>query len=458
MRHHQGLVADIFCGGGGASTGIRAALGYSPHLAVNHDEEAIALHEANHADTHHVCGNVWDTDPVGAANGREVDLLWASPDCTFFSRARGGQPFRDPDKATGRRALADVVVRWAQKVKPSVILMECVEELQHWGPLDAEGRPIPAFKGALYRRWVADMRAAGYAVEWRVLLACDYGAPTTRKRLYVIARCDGDPIIWPSPTHGRGLLPYRTAAECIDWSLPVPSIFDRKKPLVDNTLARIARGIYKFVFGTSAPFVVPMGQVLGAPSLIQTGYGEREGQAPRVLDLHQPLTTVVAGGVKHALAVAFMAKHFGGKGTPCGSMTLPLSTVTTKDHHALVTASLSGMDRRREVRAFLTQYNGTSIGQGLQLPLGTITTKDRFGLVYVDGTAYEIFDIGMRMLTPRELYRAQGFPEAYIIDRGADGRALTGTAQVRMCGNSVCPPVAEAIVRANVQRRKVVAA
>jgi DNA (cytosine-5)-methyltransferase 1 len=445
----NGLIVDLFAGGGGASTGIKMATGRSPDVAINHDAEAVSMHAANHPETEHICGDVWHQKPMTVTGGRPVSFLWASPDCTHHSRARGGKPHRDPDQAKNRRALADVVVTWAKDVRPTVLGLENVAEFCDWGPLGTDGKPDKAQAGLEFRRWVGELRALGYEVEWRELRACDYGAPTSRNRLYLGARCDRSPIVWPSPTHGRGLLPYRTAAECIDWTIPVPSIFDRKKPLVDNTLARIARGIDKFVFGTSNPFVVPMGPALGAPTLIQTGYGEREGQAPRILDLHQPLTTVVAGGVKHALAVAFMAKHFGGNGTPGGSLALPMSTVTTKDHHALVTASLSGLDRRREVRAFLTQYNGTSIGQGLQLPLGTITTKDRFGLVYVDGTAYEIFDIGMRMLTPRELYRAQGFPESYIIDRGADGRPLTGTAQVRMCGNSVCPPVAEAIVRAN---------
>lgn len=447
------MIVDNFAGGGGASTGIELALGVSPDIAVNHDPEALTMHAANHPATQHLCGDVWDVDPVAVCKGQPVDLAWFSPDCTHHSKAKGSKP-----RNAKRRGLAWVVVRWARAVRPRVIALENVEEFADWGPLDNDGMPNKDKMGFTFRRWVGTLRAAGYVVEWKELRACDYGAPTTRKRLFVVARCDGLPIVWPRPTHGPGTgKPWRTAAECIDWTIPTPSIFGRKKPLADKTLARIARGIRKFVLESSRPFIVPTPHGLTAPTMVQTGYGERDGQAPRILDLAQPLGTVVAGGAKHALVSAFIAKHFGGAGTPGSSLTLPLGTVTTQDHNALVTASL-GHDRRAEVRAFLTAFYGTSTGQPAQMPLGTVTTHDRFGLVTVEGHAYEIVDIGMRMLSPRELFRAQGFPDSYIIDPKHDGKPLTQTAQIRMCGNSVCPPIAAAIVRANVGDAQTVAA
>jgi DNA (cytosine-5)-methyltransferase 1 len=505
------LIVDLFAGGGGASLAIETALGRSPDIAVNHDPEAVAMHAANHPATRHLCGDVWDVRPRQVCDGRPVELLWASPDCTFHSKARGGKPFRDPKSAVGRRGLAWVVTRWARDVRPRVICLENVEEFEDWGPLGEDGRPDPARRGLTFRRWVGTLKAAGYAVEWRELRACDYGAPTSRKRLFLVARSDGLPIVWPLPTHGPGRIPYRTAAECIDWSIPCPSIFGRRKPLAEKTLRRIARGIRRFVLDAADPFIIPtthggddrvhsirdplrtitsahrgehaivaptlvknmtnnVGQrtdaplstiltgnhhYLVAPTMVQTGYGEREGQAPRVLDLHKPLTTVVADGQKHALVSAFLAKHFGGHEGPGSSLSLPFGTVTCRDHHAIVTASVQG-DRRGEVRAFLTKYYGTSDGQQAQLPLGTVTTRDRFGIVIVRGEAYEISDIGMRMLQPRELFRAQGFPDSYVID--PPDSPLSKTAQVRMCGNSVSPPPAVAILKANLAREEVVAA
>jgi DNA (cytosine-5)-methyltransferase 1 len=266
LRLHDELVVDNFAGGGGASLGIEWALGRSPDIAVNHDPEAIAMHEANHPNTRHICGNVWDVNPKGVTNGRRVGLAWFSPDCTFHSKARGAKPFRDPKSAKGRRGLAWVVTRWARAVKPRVCVVENVEELQDWGPLDANGRPDPERAGLTFRRWVGQLRACGYEVEWRELRACDFGAPTIRKRLFVIARCDGKPIVWPEPTHGPGRAkPWRTAAECIEWSLPCPSIFltreegkaiGVKRPLVEKTLARIARGVRRFVLEAPTPFIV----------------------------------------------------------------------------------------------------------------------------------------------------------------------------------------------------------
>jgi DNA (cytosine-5)-methyltransferase 1 len=491
------IIVDNFAGGGGASTGIEMALGRSPDIAVNHDPEAVAMHAANHPVTRHFCESVWTVDPVEACGGRPVGLAWFSPDCTFHSRARGGKPFRDRDSAKRRRGLAWVVTRWARAVRPRVICLENVAEFEDWGPLLDDGTPCPERRGLTFRRWVAQLQNLGYAVEWRELRACDYGAPTTRKRLFLVARCDGAPIVWPEPTHaqrgGLWVKPWRTAAECIEWSIPCPSIFDRARPLAENTLRRIARGIRRYVIEAAEPFVVPVTHAgdarahsireplrtitaaprgehaLVAPTLIQTGYGEREGQAPRALDLHHPLGTLVAGGVKHALVAAFLAKHYGGHEGSGSPARAPFDTVTARDHHALVTSHLvklrgectgsaaneplptitAGGTHLGEVRAFLLKYYGTDGDPKLRDPLHTITTHDRFGLVTVAGVDYQIADIGMRMLTPRELFRAQGFPDSYRIEIAVEGKPLSKEAQVRMCGNSVPPHLAAAVVRAN---------
>jgi DNA (cytosine-5)-methyltransferase 1 len=414
-------------------------------------------------------------------------LLWASPDCKHFSKAKGGKPV-----SKKIRGLAWVVVKWARLVRPRIICLENVEEFQTWGPLTDAGLPCPDRKGKTFQRWVAQLRNLGYAVEWRELRACDYGAPTIRKRLFLVARCDGQPIQWPAPTHGKGLKPYRTAAECINWSLPCPSIFERERPLAEATLRRIAHGIKRYVIDAAKPFIVPVTHqgdnrvqaideplrtvtsarrgefALAVPTMIQTGYGERPGQSPRVPGLDKPLCTCV-DGQKHALVAAFLAKHYGGHETPGTPLHKPCSTVTTQDHHHLVTSNLAKLRgtsnsaaadaplgtvsaqgfHHAEVRALLLKYYGTDQDPQLREPLHTVTTKDRFGLVTVHGEDYFIADIGMRMLQPRELYRAQGFPDSYAIDRGADGRVLSKAAQVRMCGNSVCPPLARAIVEAN---------
>ncbi len=424
----MGIIVDSFAGGGGASLGIFLALGRHPDIAINHDREAIAMHAANHPTTRHLCGDVWDINPRQTIGDEQVDLLWASPDCTHHSKAKGGKPLDNK-----RRGLADVVVRWARDVHPRVICLENVEEWKDWGPLDENNRPDPLQKGLTFRRWLADLKAAGYEVEMRELRACDYGAPTTRKRLFVIARCDGQPVVWPEPTHGPGRpLPHRTAAECIDFALPCPSIFERKRPLAEPTMRRIGRGLRRFVLECDTPFIV--GNI--APTLVQTGYGERPGQAPRSLDINAPIGTVVACGAKHALVAAFLAKHYGGHEGSGSDLRQPMATITTKDHHALV-------------RAFLVKYYGTSDAQPLTAPLATVTTVDRFALVKVEGESYRIADIGMRMLAPRELYRAQGFPDSYVIELEVDGKPLTKGSQIRMCGNSVSPPMGAAIVRAN---------
>jgi len=503
---HGELIVDLFAGGGGASCGIEMATGRQVDVAINHDRHAVAMHERNHPQTRHLKADVFEVDPREATEGRPVGLLWASPDCTFFSKARGGKPIRNPEKR--RRSLAWVVTRWAGQVRPRVIILENVEEFTGWGPLVARrdrktGRvvkqdgdvaapgeivpvddqqllPCPERQGERFRGWVRSLEAHGYRVEWREIRACDYGAPTIRKRLFLIARCDGEPIIWPEPSHGPGTgRTYRTAAECIDWSEPMCSIFATRdearewgraykgrgtprRPLADATMRRIARGVMRYVVQAGEPFVVNLAQHAGAnafglvaPTLAQTGYGERKGQAPRSLNLQEPLGTIVGGGAKHALVAAYLAKHFTGvDGAP---LDVPAPTVTTVDHNSLVATSLTtdpgaleGTHARR-IYAFLQTYYGEGIGQSPRDPLRTITTKDRVSLVVVEvaGQPYVITDIAMRMLQPRELYNAQGFPPDYVIDRGATGKRLTKTAQVRMVGNSVPPPVVASLVRTN---------
>lgn len=610
------IIVDNFAGGGGASTGIELAIGRSVDIAINHDPNAIAMHTTNHPDTLHYCESVFDVDPVASTAGRPVGLAWFSPDCRHFSKAKGSKPVEKDI-----RALAWIVIRWALAVRPRVMMLENVEEFKTWGPLivSADGgmRPDPeragetfeafcgmlsggipaahpalaecceflgiAADGVLAQQLVAGL---GYAVDHRELRACDYGAPTIRKRFFMVMRCDGVPVTWPEPTHGDPktpavqsgkLAPWRTAAECIDWSIPAQSIFDRKKPLAENTLKRIARGIQRFVIDSASPFIVKCnhttskgkydcfrGQALAEPlqtitkthgyaiatpvmaplfagtggsefqmrprpvnkpfftlltqnrtnviapvlaplivrqfgasighradetsatitaggggksqlvstTLIQMGYGERPGQEPRVPGLHKPLGTVVAGGGKFGLVAANLVKHFGGNYQGAGvALDEPAHTVTTTDHHGLVTSHLvmlrgtcrdgrvvdapapgltagglhvgnvettlatEGYDQQRAAQtlAFLHEYCGA----------------DADGLVTVDGVVYRIVDIGMRMLQPAELYRAQGFPEWYIIDHDFRGVKYAKDKQVARCGNAVPPPFSEALVRAN---------
>lgn len=475
-----GLIVDLFAGGGGASLGIEMALGRSVDIAINHSRAAVAMHERNHPRTRHYCEDVFAVDPREAVGRRKVDLLWASPDCTHHSRAKGGKP-----RERKRRALAAVVLRWAAMVRPRLILLENVEEFASWGPLDDEGYPIRELAGRYFDAWVADLELQGYTVERRLLVAADYGAPTTRRRLFLVARRDGAPIVWPEPTHGAGrALPWRAAAaEVIDWSLPCPSIFERSKPLAEATMRRIARGIRRYVLEAAEPFIVPVthprdarvhrlseplrtvtcaprGEMaLVSPALIQTSYGERKGQAPRTLDIHKPLGTVVASGQKHALVAAFLAKHYGGNEGPGTDLRRAVDTITTQDHHSLVAAHLTptvtaGGEHIAEVRAFLVKYYGTAAGADVREPLDTVTTRDRFGLVTVGGEDYAIADIGMRMLQPHELFAAQGFPADYDLLEGE----LTKTERIELCGNSVCPPVAAALVRAQFGIAQAVAA
>ena len=732
-RDGLGLVIDNFAGGGGASTGIEQALGRAIDVAINHDGEAIAMHRANHPATRHYCQSVWAADPervVAENGGGPVALAWFSPDCKHFSKAKGGKPVEK-----NIRDLAWVVVLWAQRVKPRVIMLENVEEFKTWGPLLEDGKPCPVNKGLEYRRWMKELKKAGYRVEDRELRACDYGAPTSRKRLFVIARSDGEPIVWPAPTHGKPgspgvgsgqLQPWRTAAEIIDWSIPCPSIFERKKPLKDATCRRIAHGIMRFVVNSPKPFIVPVCHTRSAPSarsgdeplqtvttakggelavvepflaplthhgpasrlysltapiptvtgahrgeialvapvfartahgerdasgkkrgkgdhgpeetfptvlssqdsalisctivgcggrrgqsgpvdprgpypvttakadaclvaatlvkanfgsnpaqavtvplhtittqgnrfgllsatLIQAGYGEREGQAPRVLDLAMPLGTIVAGGIKHSIACASLisvdntstraGRYFplgdpvrtitssgGGYATvaaflhkyrpnspgadlgePAPTITAnsfikrpggappislvcahmeqantgvighamgePVSTIVQKGCTQRLVASslvkLRGTSAHgqpadeplhtisaqgthfAEVAAFLVKYYGAhQHGQGVDRPLDAVTAKARFGLITVtiDGEEYVIADIGMRMLSARELARAQGFPANYVLEPIVNGKPLTKTAQIRMIGNSVCPPLSCALVGANLGR------
>lgn len=350
-----GLIVDLFAGGGGASAGIEAALGRPVDIAINHDRVALAVHKANHPRTRHLEADIWEVRPREATGGRPVDLLWASPDCTHFSVAKGGVP-----RCQNIRSLAWIVVRWARDVRPRVICLENVREFQGWGPLGADGRPDKARMGQTFNRWRAQLVRLGYQVDYRVLDASLYGAPTRRRRLFLVARCDGQPIRWPKPTHGPGLLPLHTAAECIDWSLPCPSIFDRKRPLAEKTLWRIAQGLRRFVLETPAPFIV------------QVAHG---GAHARTEDAQQPLTTVTATQRAHAMVAPLLATidQQGTGSTASTAPNSPLPTTTTKNRHAVVAPVLTryhGGDERRATRP-----------EGLETPLTTQDTANRFGLI-----------------------------------------------------------------------------
>lgn len=442
------IIVDNFAGGGGASTGIELATGRSVDIAINHDPEAIKMHRANHPSTEHYCESVWDVDPIKACRGRKVGLAWFSPDCKHFSKAKGGKP---KDKTI--RGLAWVALRWAALVRPRVIMLENVEEFKTWGPLNRSHRPIKKKVGTTFDKFVTQLKYLGYDVEFNELVACDYGAPTKRKRFFMIARCDGNPIIWPQPTHGErdseevlnGLLkPYVAAHECIDFTLPCPSIFDTSeeikekyglravRPLAEKTLNRIARGIQKFVIDNSEPFIVTSGYNI-APCLIQY-HSETTKDSVRGQDLQDPIMTV-DGSNRYGLVTSFLSKFYK---TGIGQdIREPLHTVTTSAGHF------------GEVRAFLIKYYGQGTGQKIEEPLDTVTSNDRFGLVTIQGVDYQIVDIGLRMLEPRELYNAQGFPQDYIIEKDDQGKQYSRTEQVKRCGNAVPPPFAEALVKAN---------
>lgn len=605
------IVVDFFCGGGGAGTGLEMGLGRAVNVAKNHSPAAISMHTVNHPGAVHYTTDVFDGDPDTECGGKAVGWFHMSPDCTHHSQAAGGQP-----RKREIRNLSWIGLKWAGKKKPRVISLENVKQILQWGPLVAKrdkatGRvlklggsvaapgevvpvhqqflvPDPARRGRTWAVFVAELQRLGYAVEWRVIKACDLGAPTSRERLFMIARCDGQPIVWPEPTHAKnpakGQKKWRTAAECIDWTIPSKSIFDRPKPLAPATLRRIAKGMKKFVLNAADPFIVPIANWSGdsvqsaheplrtvtswprggsfamaspiiapathqgsdrindpsaplptvtcanrgeltliSPTLIQTGYGERTGQEPRVPGIDQPLGTVVAGGVKHAIAgavlvgtggpeysgkpapidqptgtlmtqnhrsvvTALMAQMNGGFNTTAAkSIEAPMTTVTNSgsqqllvtanllhlrgncdakdcaeplhtvsaagNHHGVVEYTLSPEHEEGALRvaAFLISYYGTENVSAAGDPTPTITTKDRLGLVTVTikGTPYVIVDICLRMLQPSELYKAQGFPDDYIISHGADGKPFTKTQQVHMCGNSVSPPPMAALAQAN---------
>ncbi|RLL17264.1 DNA cytosine methyltransferase [Acinetobacter chengduensis] len=465
------LIVDNFAGGGGTSTGLEQAFGRPVDIAINHDPKALAMHRINHPETEHYCESVWDVDPSEITGNQPVGLVWLSPDCKHFSKAKGGKPVEKKI-----RGLAWIALRWAAKTRPRVIMLENVEEFKTWGRVAEDGKPCPKHKGETFRSFVKALRYQGYTVEWRVLRACDYGAPTIRKRFFLIARRDGLPISWPIATHGdpkdkavqKGLLkPYRTAAECIDWSIECPSIFDRKRPLVDATLKRIFNGLDKFLFNCLDPFVVD-GAVV--PVLTECA----NATSPRTMATNEPLRTICAQvkGGHHALISAHIAKNY--TGVIGSSVNEPVHTVTAKDHNSLVVSHLSklrnncvgqsikepmhtitaGGGHFAEVRAFLTAFYGNEKnGNSLYEPLRTIPTRDRFGLVTINNQAYQVIDIGFRMLQPVELFRAQGFPENYIFEKGLDENGqeirLTKTEQTRMVGNSVCPQLSRALVQAN---------
>ena len=572
------LIVDNFAGGGGASTGIELATGYSVDIAINHDPEAIKMHKANHPNTEHYCENVWSVDTVKACNGHPVGLAWFSPDCKHFSKAKGGKP-----KDKNIRGLAWVACRWAGLVRPRVIMLENVEEFKTWGPLNRRHHPIKSKQGKTFEKFVKQLTDLGYEVEFKELIAADYGAPTMRKRFFMIARCDGKPIVWPEPTHApadseavkKGFLkPYVGAYTQLDFSLPCPSIFDTSeeikekygiravRPLAQKTMDRIARGLKKFVLDNPEPFIIqcnhggerrpndirePMPTITGKhgygivePYMVQIG--QTGFTKDRSKDVREPLTTIVSknehclieptlapymgtnttnhpggncrdpihtittgnqqclisptliqyhsetskDGVRgqtiedpimtvdssnrYGLVTSFLHKYYDGGYKGAGeTVRNPLPTVTAWDHNSVVTANLiqmnnhcDGKDIRQplptitagdghfgEVRAFLIKYYGQGTGQDIKDPLDTVTAQDRFGLVTINGTDYQIVDIGLRMLEPKELYGCQGFPDDYIIDHDYTGKTYPRSEQVRRCGNAVCPPIPAALVRAN---------
>lgn len=455
----MGLIVDNFAGGGGASTGIEMAMGRPVDIAINHDPAAIAMHKINHPNTKHYCEDVWTVDPLEATKGQPVDLAWFSPDCKHFSKAKGSKPV---DKNI--RGLAWVAVKWAKLVRPAVIILENVEEFKTWGPI-IDGQPDPAKRGETFGQFTRALQRFGYQVEYRELKACDYGAPTSRKRFFLIARCDGLPIVWPEPTHGEpdrlevraGMMqPWHTAAEIIDWSIPDKSIFNRRKSLCEATIIRIARGLEKFVINDPKPFIInykfdnapesvqkPLSTITSVNShYVVTPYLAQYhsyDDSARGLSLDRPLLTLDASN-RYALITPYMMHYYG---TSIGaSVKSPVGTITANGQHIA------------KVQAFLIKYYGTGDGQRLTEPLATIVSKDRFGLVMLYGEPYQLIDIGMRMLSPRELFDAQGFPADYIIDHDAAGNPYPKSQQVAKVGNSVVPLLACALVRSNVTENK----
>ena len=571
------LFVDNFAGGGGASTGIELATGYSVDIAINHDPEAIKMHKANHPNTKHYCENVWAVDPVKACGGHPVGLAWFSPDCKHFSKAKGGKP-----KDKNIRGLAWVACRWAGLVRPNVIMLENVEEFKTWGPLNRRHHPIKSKQGKTFEKFVQQLTNLGYEVEFRELVAADYGAPTMRKRFFMIARCDGKPIVWPEPTHGpadseevkAGLLkPYVGAYTQIDFNRPCPSIFDTSeeikekygiravRPLAPKTMERIAKGMKKFVLDNPEPFVIqcnhagerkpqdikePMPTITGkhgfgiiepvlAPVIDKAYGGNYQGSGSNVGEPIDTITTVDHNRLVEAILTPYMGTNT--TNHPGGNCKNPIHTITTGNQQCLISPTLiqyhsettqkgvrgqtikapiltvdgsnryglvqsflkqctdekkkeiptakdslktnsddllqsscliqmnnhcdgknikdpiptitAGDGHFGEVRAFLIKYYGQGTGQSVKDPLDTVTSRDRFGLVTIKGVDYQIVDIGLRMLEPRELYGCQGFPDDYIIDHDYTGKTYPRSEQVRRCGNAVCPPIPAALVKAN---------
>ena len=498
---HGELIVDNFAGGGGASTGIEMATGYSVDIAINHDPKAIQMHKTNHPRTKHYCEDVWQVDPIAACKGNPVGLAWFSPDCKHFSTAKGGKP-----KDKNIRGLAWVACRWAGLVRPRVIMLENVEEFRTWGPLNRRHHPVKNKQGKTFERFVRQLEELGYEVQFKELVAADYGAPTMRKRFFMIARCDGKSIIWPEPTHApadseevkAGLLkPYVGAYTQLDFGLPCPSIFDTSeeikekygiravRPLAPKTMERIARGLKKFVIDNPEPFIIqckfnndaqdikkPLGTIttIGSHLLVEPYLSvNRENHFGS--DMREPIHTVTSNNQHMLMTPTLIQYHSETAQGEVRGQTIkePIMTVDGSNRYGLVTSFLSkfykmciGQDEREplhtvttsaghfgEVRAFLIKYYGDATGQDIEQPLDTVTTKDRFGLVTIEGVDYQIVDIGLRMLEPRELYGCQGFPEDYIIDHDYTGKTYPRTEQVRRCGNAVCPPIPAALVRAN---------
>lgn len=479
MAKLREIVVDNFAGGGGASTGIEIAMGRSVDVAINHDPAAIAMHRANHPTTKHYTEDVWKVDPVEACDGHPVALAWFSPDCKHFSKAKGGKPV-----SKKIRGLAWVAVKWAKQVKPRVIMLENVEEFMDWGRLDENNMPDPQHKGETFRRFVGQLERLGYVVQWRLLRACDYGAPTTRQRFFLIARCDGENIVWPDGDYAdpNGIevsagmkKPWKPVADVLDFDLPCPSIFDSSeeiyekygiravRPLSEKTMRRIFRGLKKFVIDNPNPYIVKG----NAFNLIQY-HDEQKSDNVRGQEISEPVRTLDSSN-RYGLVSAFLNEYYT-RDDANQPVDVPSHTVTAKDRSALCTAYItqfnnhcsgSGLNEPigtmtaksnhfGEVMAFLIKYY--SSGQNVEpvdKPLGTITSHDRMGLVTIHGEQYRIEDIGLRMLTPRELFDAQGFPHNYIIDVDADGKEYPRSEQVARCGNAVCPPIPTALVRAN---------
>ena len=503
----QEIVVDNFAGGGGASTGIELASGRTVAIAINHDPDAILMHKTNHPYTEHLQASVWDVDPVAVCRGRPVGLAWFSPDCKHFSKAKGAALV---DRNI--RGLAWIVLRWAALVRPRVIMLENVEEFQTWGPV-RKGKPVKSKAGQTFRKWKQQLEDLGYVIEHRELVAADYGAPTTRKRFVLVARCDGKPIRWPERTHAPRdseevksgkCLPWRSAAEIIDWAIPGYSIFESKqeimerygvkvvRPLADNTMRRVIRGVDKFTIRSGKPVIVecthggdghtrsvdePVNTLTGkytggvcATSLIQ--YHTEQTENVRAAGLGAPINTVDASN-RYGLTCANLVEYYG-NGVPL-DLSEPMHTVTAHDREAMTAAHI-------------VEFKGQDIGQDLTAPLRTITASagefaecravlakagdrrlghwpeirellnrhcgyhladDEVILLMIQGIAYYIADITLRMLTPRELYNAMGFPPDYINDRDYLGNAYGKSKQVARCGNAVGPPMAEAMVRAN---------